>query len=460
MEIVKKQTLSETFSVYLDRRMVRILLLGIISGFPWVLIGSSLSLWLKEDGLSRSTIGWAGLIFGVYAINFLWAPVIDRIRIPWLTNKIGHRRGWIVTMQFIILVSLVCWSTIDPTANLWAVIAIGLVIAIASATQDITVDALRIEQIGENEGMSMQAGAAMAVVGWWTGYKLGGVVALNAAQYFQNAGIENYWQTTFLVLGIIIIACNIGLMFVHEPQPTERQIAQRQTDQMIEEKLGSSGTITKIIAWISGTIGGPIISFFKRNGLAIALGILGFVFLFKIGEAFLGRMSIVFYNEMGFSKGDIALYSKGIGWITTVIFTLLGGLFAIRSGVVKAMFVSGILMATTNLLFAALAWSGKSELLFAVAVLLDDIAAAFATVAFVAFISLLVDRTYTATQYALLASIGTLGRTTLAASSGELVDWLNGDWGVFFVITTVMVIPSLICLWFIRNKLKLHSEKQ
>ena len=460
MDINKKQTLSETFSVYFDRRMIRILLLGIISGFPWVLIGSSLSLWLKEDGLSRSAIGWAGLIFGVYAINYLWAPIIDRIRIPWLTNKIGHRRGWIVTMQFIILVSLVGWSTIDPTANLGAVIAIGLIIAIASATQDITIDALRIEQIGEAEGTSMQAGAAMAVVGWWTGYKLGGVVALNAAQYFQNAGIENYWQTTFLVLGIIIIACNIGLMFVHEPQPTERQIAQRQTDQMIEEKLGSSGVIAKIIAWISGTIGGPIISFFKRNGLAIALGILGFVFLFKIGEAFLGRMSIVFYKEMGFSKGDIALYSKGIGWITTVIFTLLGGLFAIRSGVVKAMFISGILMALTNLLFAALAWSGKSELLFAAAVLLDDIAAAFATVAFVAFISLLVDRTYTATQYALLASIGTLGRTTLAASSGELVDWLNGDWGVFFVITTVMVIPSLICLWFIRNKLKLHSEKQ
>ncbi len=456
MEIVKKQTLSETFSVYLDRRMLRILLLGIISGFPWVLIGSSLSLWLKEDGLSRSTIGWAGLIFGVYAINYLWAPIIDRIRIPWLTNKIGHRRGWIVTMQFLILISLVCWSTIDPTANLWGVIAIGLVIAIASATQDITVDALRIEQIGEAEGTSMQAGAAMAVVGWWTGYKLGGVVALNAAEYFQQAGIENYWQTTFLILGVIVIACNIGLMFVHESQPTERQMAQKQTDQMIEEKLGSSGIVTKTLAWISGTIAGPIISFFKRNGFKIALGILGFVFLFKIGEAFLGRMSIVFYKEIGFSKGDIALYSKGIGWITTVVFTLLGGLFAIRSGVVKAMFVSGILMAATNLLFAALAWSGKSEWLFATAVLLDDIAAAFATVAFVAFISLLVDRTYTATQYALLASIGTLGRTTLAASSGELVDWLNGDWGIFFVITTVMVIPSLILLWFIRNKLKLQ----
>jgi len=456
MEIYKKQTLSESFSVYFENRMARILLLGIISGFPWVLIGSSLSLWLKEDGLSRSTIGWAGLIFAVYAFNYLWAPIIDRIRIPWLTNKIGHRRGWIVTMQFIILMSLVCWSAVDPTANLALVITIGLIIAIASATQDITVDALRIEQIGKDEGKSMQAGAAMAVVGWWTGYKLGGVIALNAAEYFQQLGFENYWQITFLVLGIVIIACNIGLMFVHEPQPTERQESQKKTDQMIQEKLGTSNTATKSIAWIGGTIAGPIISFFKKNGFKIAIGILGFVFLFKIGEAFLGRMSIIFYKEIGFSKSDIALYSKGLGWITTVVFTLLGGLFAIRSGVIKAMFVSGILMASTNLLFSLLAWSGKSEWLFAIAVIFDDMAAAFATVAFVAFISMLVDRTYTATQYALLASIGTAGRTTLAASSGAMVDWLNGDWGIFFVITAVMVIPSLIFLWFIRNKLNLQ----
>ena len=177
MEIQKKQTLSESFSIYFEKRMARILLLGIISGFPWVLIGSSLSLWLKEDGLSRSTIGWAGLIFAVYAFNYLWAPIIDRVRIPWLTSKIGHRRAWIVIMQAVILISLVIWSTIDPTANLAFVITIGLIIAIASATQDITVDALRIEQIGKNEGKSMQAGAAIAVVGWWTGYKLGGVIA-------------------------------------------------------------------------------------------------------------------------------------------------------------------------------------------------------------------------------------------------------------------------------------------
>ena len=336
--------------------------------------------------------------------------------------------------------------------------AVGLIIAIASATQDITVDALRIEQISENEGQAMAAGAAMAVVGWWTGYKLGGLIALFTAEFFENIGIADYWQATFLILGVVIILMNIALMFVHEPTETDRQAKQRETDKMIEEKLGSSNFITNFLAYITGTIGGPIISFFKKNGFAIAVGILGFVFLFKIGEAFLGRMSIVFYKEIGFSKGQIAIYSKGLGWITTVVFTLLGGVMAMRAGTIKTMFFAGGLMALTNLLFAILAWTGKSELLFAIAVVADDITAAFATVAFVAFISLLVDRTYTATQYALLASIGTAGRTTLASSSGALVDWLNGDWGTFFVLTTIMVIPSLICLWFIRNKIKIGAK--
>ena len=456
--IKKEEKISNLFKYYFDIRMLRILLLGAISGFPWVLIGSSLSLWLKEEGLSRSTIGWAGLIFGVYAFNYLWAPLIDRIQIPFLTKKIGHRRGWIVLMQLVILISLILWSVINPSENLALLISIGLVIAIASSTQDITVDALRIEQVGENENKSMAAGAAMAVVGWWTGYKLGGVVALFTAEYFEKIGVINYWQATFIVMGVVVILMNIALMFVHENSFTERVLSQKKTDEIIKNKLGNNNFLTKILSWLSGTIGGPVISFFKKNGFSIAIGILGFVFLFKIGEAFLGRMSIVFYKELGFSKSDIAIYSKTLGWITTVVFTLLGGLFAIRSGTVKTMFIAGGLMAITNLMFTLLAWSGKSELLFAAAVILDDIAAAFATVAFVAFISLLVDRTYTATQYALLASIGTAGRTLLASSSGSLVDWLNGDWGIFFILTALMVIPSLICLWFIRKKLKL-SEK-
>ena len=361
-------------------------------------------------------------------------------------------------MQLIILLSLLIWSVINPTQNLALLIGVGLIIATASATQDITVDALRIEQINANEEKSMAAGAAVAVVGWWTGYKLGGVIALFTAEFFENVGIEDYWQSTFLVLGGIVILMNIALMFVHEPSNNSRQIKQSENDKLIEEKLGSSNKLSKFVAYISGTIGNPIISFFKKNGFTIAIWILGFVFLFKIGEAFLGRMSIVFYKEIGFSKGEIAIYSKTLGWITTVVFTLIGGVFAMRSGTIKTMFVAGGFMAATNLLFALLAWSGKSEWLFALAVIADDISAAFATVAFVAFISLLVDRTYTATQYALLASIGTAGRTTLASSSGALVDWLNGDWGTFFIITTLMVIPSLICLWFIKDKIVISGK--
>ena len=455
---IKKQSLSETFSIYFDKRMLKILLLGAISGFPWVLIGSSLSLWLKEDGLSRSTVGWAGLIFAVYAFNYLWAPLVDRIQIPFLTKKIGHRRGWIVLMQSLILLSLFLWSIINPTENLALVITVGLLIAVASATQDITVDALRIEQIGENEGGAMAAGAAMAVVGWWSGYKLGGVLSLFSAEFLENAGFENYWQITFLILGILIILMNIGLMFIHETGHEDRRIEQLENDKLISSKFIKQNIFTLSLSWVAGTIGGPISSFFKKNGFQIAIGILSFVFLFKVGEAFLGRMSIIFYKEIGFSKSDIAIYSKTLGWITTVIFTLLGGLFVIRSGVLKAMFLAGIIMASTNLLFSLLAGSDKSELLFAIAVIFDDIAAAFATVAFVAFISLLVDRAYTATQYALLASIGTAGRTTLASSSGALVDWLNGDWGTFFILTALMVIPSLIILWILRNKLKLYEK--
>ena len=446
----------ESFALYLDKRMIKILLLGIMSGFPWVLIGSALSLWLKEEGLSRSTIGFAGLIFGVYAINFLWAPLIDKLKIPFLTDKVGHRKSVIIVMQIIILISLVLWSVLDPNENLLVIIAIGLAIALSSATQDITIDALRIEQIGKDERSSMAAGAAMAVVGWWTGYKVGGIIALYSAEILQNNGIENYWQITFIILTTVIILCNIGLNFIPESNE-ERFKQQKEDDNKIADKIGNN-SFSKLAAWFIGTVLNPLLSFFKKNGVSIGLGILAFIFLFKIGEAFLGRMSIVFYKEMGFSKGNIALYSKGIGWITTICFTLIGGLFAIRAGAIRALFIAGIIMAATNLLFTLLYWTGKSELLFAIAVLFDDVAAAFATVAFVTFISLLVDRTYTATQYALLASIGTMGRTLLASSSGAMVDWLDGNWGLFFIITALMVIPSLVCLYFIKDKIKFSNK--
>lgn len=440
--------LESVFSGYHDRRMFRIFLIGMVSGFPWVLIGSALTLWLREDGLSRTTVGFASLIFSVYAINFLWAPLIDKIRIPFLSDRLGARKAWIMTFQAVIMLAVFGWSLLDASANLTAVIALGLVIAIASASQDITLDALRIEQVRVDETDRMAAGAAMTVIGWWTGFKLGGLALLAVADYFENTGNPEYWQASFLVIIGIMMVMNIGIFFIPE-QPAARASAPQKA---ISFSLESG------IAWLVDTVVSPLAAFFKNNGVKLGLAILAFIFLFKIGEAFMGKMSILFYKEIGFSKTDIGIFSKGLGWITTITFTLIGGFIAMRFGTVKALFYAGIAMASTNLMFTLLAWSGKSTLLFAIAVVLDDLTAAFATVVFVTFISLMVDRRYTATQYALLASIGTAGRTVFAALSGLMVDSLSSNWGLFFIITALMVIPSLVLLKKLEPYLMLKKE--
>ena len=452
MKILEKNK-SASLKIFLEKRMLKIFLLGVISGFPWVLIGSSLSLWLKEEGLSRSTIGWAGLIFSVYAINYLWAPLVDKIKVPLLSARIGHRKSWIFLMQTLIGICLLFWSFIDPIQNLFLVILIGLMISIFSSTQDISIDALRIEQIGVNEKNVMAAGASMAVIGWWTGFKLGGFFSLILSDFFDKYGFENYWQITFLCLFIILIILNYFLLKINE-QKNFKQEKSNSEKKFNRLNFEIPKKITNVLNWVFSTIIDPIYDFFKKNGVAIGIGILSFIFLFKIGEAFLGRMSVIFYKEIGFSKSDIGIYSKALGWITTIFFTFLGGIFTIKIGLIRSVFIAGIFMALTNILFSILFWSGKSYLIFTLAVILDDIAAAFATVAFVAFISILVNRKYTATQYALLASIGTIGRTTLASSSGSLVDFLNGDWGIFFIMTALMVLPSLVILFYLKNKLK------
>ena len=450
---ILKQNKFVTFKVFLEIRMLKIFLLGIISGFPWVLIGSSLSLWLKEEGLSRSTIGWAGAIFAVYAINYLWAPLVDKLKIFWLTKKIGHRKSWIFLMQLLISISLLIWSSIDPEKNLFLVILIGLFIAIFSSTQDISIDALRIEQIKSNESNIMAAAASMAVIGWWTGFKIGGLLSLLISDYFEKIGFHNYWQLTFILLFFILILLNLLLLTINE---MPKNITRKNISILLKNsKLSIFGEkINFILLWIFETIVAPIYDFFKKNGLSISIGLIAFIFLFKIGEAFLGRMSLVFYKEIGFTKSDIGIFSKGLGWITTILFTLIGGFLTVKIGLVRSIIIAGIFMAITNLLFSILFWTGKSYFIFSIAVILDDLASAFATVAFVAFISVLVNRQYTATQYALLASIGTLGRTTLASSSGSLVDYLNGDWGLFFIITCLMVVPSLILIFFLKGKIK------
>ena len=401
--------------------------------------------WLKDAGLSRSAIGFFGSIFAVYAINFVWAPLIDRVKIPLLYTRLGQRRSWILLMQLLMLLGTVAIANTHPAANLALTSLIAMAIATASATQDIAIDAYRIDVIGDEQDL-MPPGSAMAVIGWWTGYSVPGYLA------FINADRVG-WNGVYLWMAGIIVLLMVFTVIVREPR-TEREVLQVQAENRYRDLMfaGRQHFWPRILTWLTVTVIEPFADFFRRNGTKVALSLLLFVFLFKIGEAFLGRMSIVFYKEIGFTNDQIGHYSKLVGWIATVIFTLIGSAVNVRFGIIRGLIIGGIAMAATNLMFAWIAAVGPDTTLLAAAIIVDNFTTAFSTVAFVAFLTWLTGRAFSATQYALLASLGNLGRTTLASFSGKSVDILGGNWALFFILTSVMVIPSLILLICLRKR--------
>ena len=446
----------DTLRAYKDKRLFWIFLMGCSSGFPWVLIGSNMSGWLKDEGLSRTAIGFFGSIFAVYAFNFLWAPLVDRVRIP-LLGRLGQRRSWIFLCQGVMLIMILAITQADPSTaysalgepttdsgkipGLFYISLIALLIAIASATQDIAIDAFRIDQFDVSETTKMPPASAMAVVGWWTGYSLPGYLA------FINADSMG-WSGVYAVMAIIMALLMVFTLFVGEPID-RRSTLQTNMEETYQKRYG----LGRFASWFAVTVIEPFADFIRRNGLSVAITLLAFIFMFKIGEAFLGRMSVVFYKEVGFSNEQIGEYTKMLGWIATVGFTLLGSAVNVRFGVLRGLMIGGIAMAASNLMFALIAEVGPVEWLFAATIIIDNFTTAFSTVAFVAFLTALTGRAFSATQYALLASLGNLGRTTLASFSGTMVDGLNGNWTLFFVITCFMVLPSLLMLWLLKDKL-------
>lgn len=440
------QTLSwrETLALYRDIRMVWILLIGTLSGLPQVAVLSMMTLWLQESGFSRTDIGLFGLVLVVYAVNVAWAPIVDAVRLPVLARWLGPRRSWIVVMQTVIVICLAALSRLEPDGQLEWIAIWAVVLAAAGATQDVAIDALRIEQFREDEPRKVGGGSAMATSGWWIGYGLGGGLALWLVEQLQEAGIERAWQQGYLWL-ILLVGVLVGLFLWLVPEPDRPRQAAKRT-------VGWGLHLVKMYVY-------PVRSFVVRYGAQLAVFLLLAIFLFKVGEAFLGRMSLVFYTEIGFSKSDIALYSKGYGAVAIAVFAVLGSLINARYGLLRGIIIGGVAMALTNLLFALLAWYPSSGL-FVVAVIADQFTTAISTVAFVAFLSQLCDRNWTATQYAALASLGTLSRTLLAAGSGILIDGLGGDWPLFFVITTLMVIPSLLLIGMNRRRLAPFMERR
>jgi len=427
----------QTFRSYLDKRLLWVFMLGCSSGFPWVLIGSNMSGWLKDAGLTRAAIGYFGSVFAVYAINFLWAPLVDRVKLPVLHAILGQRRSWIFFCQSIVLVSTLFIAGVNPAENLAFTSMLALTIAIASATQDIAIDAFRIDTFPKSEASKLPQASAMAVVGWWTGYSLPGYLA------FINADSIGWNGVYYGMAGIVVVLMMFTLL-VGEPK-TKRSNLQAEAEIRHNRLLGNP-----ILAWLTVTTVEPFLDFFKRNGVRVALTLILFVFLFKIGEAFLGRMSITFYKEVGFSNEQIGYYSKLVGWGLTMLFTLIGSMVNVKFGIVRGLMIGGVAMASSNLMFAWIAHVGPNEQLFVATLMVDNFTAAFSTVAFVSFLTAVTGQAFSATQYALLASLGNLGRTTLASFSGELVDYLN-DWSTFFILTALMVIPSLIMLYSLRH---------
>ncbi|WP_334036773.1 AmpG family muropeptide MFS transporter [Alteromonas macleodii] len=433
----KAAVLLNALKTFNDKRYLSIFLFGISSGFPWIMIGSVLSAWLKDEGLSRSAIGLFGIIFATYSFNFLWSPLVDKIKPPLL----GQRRGWIFAMQGCVVLLCLVMSQLTADQDLFYVALIGLLIAIASATQDIAIDGFRIDCIAQDDKDGMSAASSVATAGWWTGY--GG---LGAIPFFLADMTSWTWPNIYLLLGALMALLMCATCLANEPQ-IDREA-------LLEKITANDTKQSPVFHWIQTTLVTPFAEFFKRNGVKLAASFLLFIFLFKIGEAFLGRMSIVFYKEIGFSNSDIATYSKLLNWWVTIVFSLLGGLVNIRYGIYRGLMIAGVAMAASNLLFALIAQTGPSTSLLAITVIVDGFTGAWSTVAMVAFISLLCNRAFSATQYALMASLSVAGRTLVASSSGFVVDSLEGNWSLFFILTAVMVIPSLCFLYSIRHHIK------
>lgn len=429
-----------------DRRFLVIFMLGFSSGFPWVLHGSVLTLWMQSEGLSRSEIGFIGGVTAIYALNWLWSPLVDTVRLPWLYRRFGQRRSWILLMQAVLIFCILMLSFARPQENLVLLGVLALGVALASATQDIAVDAYRINSFTRAEfDAKLPYSSAMATIGWWSGYGfIGGALALWLGG--ESMGLE--WSEVYRVLlGVYAL---LMLLVVLAPEPlVEREDA-------VRTALPWRGTAD----WLRRTVVSPFTEFFQRCGTQLALAILLFLFSFRIGEAMLGRMSLVFYVELGFSTEEIALYQKFLGGLATVVFSLLGAVISTRYGVIRGMLVGGIAMAASNLLYAAMALVGPEPWLFILTLLIDNFCQAFATVAVISFISYFTSRTYTGTQFALMTSFSNFGRTTLAAGSGVIVDGLDGNWPVFFVMTTVIVIPSLLLLVWVGRMLDTYRDGQ
>lgn len=408
------------FTVYTDRRIVVIFFMGFASGLPLLLTLSTLSYWLAKVGVDKTSIGLFALVGVPYSLKFLWAPVIDQARIPFLARLLGHRRSWALVTQAGLIAAILALGGCDPAIDPWTTAAAALCVAFFSASQDIVIDAYRIEILRDDE---QGAGAAATQFGYRVGLLAAGAGALALSDFVD-------WFWVFAAMAALVLVGTVTVLLAPEPHP-ERAAA--------PERVAFGERIKTAVI-------GPLADFMQRRGWLV---ILLFALLYKFGDAIGGVMANPFYVELGFTGTEIGSITKVLGLVATLVGVFVGGAMVARYGILWALVIGGILQAATNLLFAVLAMVGNDLTMLGVTIAADNFTGGLGSAAFVAYLSSLCNKAFTGTQYALLTSLMAFGRTVLSSGGGWLADQV--DWVTFFVLTTGLAVPGLLLLaWLIR----------
>ena len=431
--IFSRALLIEAIEPFREPQALRLALLGFAAGLPILLVFGSLSFWLGEAGIDRATIGFVSWVGFAYSLKFLWAPIVDSVQLPWLSRRFGRRRGWLLLAQFGVIASLILMALSNPTEALGPLICGALATAFFSATQDIVVDAYRIECAPADRQ------AALAAT-YMTGYRLGMIVAGAGALYIASVfdpdeEVYHYapWRISYLCMAAVMMVGVLTTLFVPEPDTRRRMVANRDGG---------------FFGWFSDAVAAPFTDFFRRHG-STALLVLAVIATYRISDVVLGVIANVFYEERGFSKAQVASVAKVFGVLMTLLGAFLGGALAPRLGVSRLLLLGAVLVSITNLLFAWLAGQEPTTLNLMLVISADNLSGGLATASFVAYLSALTNIQFSATQFALFSSLMTVVPKFFAGWSGWLVDQVG--YSSFFVACAALGVPVIVLLFLLRR---------
>jgi MFS transporter, PAT family, beta-lactamase induction signal transducer AmpG len=434
------------FRVYTHPRVLGMLSLGFSAGLPLLLIMGTLSFWLREAGIERSTIGhlsWIGLAYG---IKWMWSPLVDRLRLPLLTRLLGRRRAWLLLSQVVIAAALVGMATTDPVENLTHTVFFALAVAFASATQDIAVDAYRIEAVAP------RLQGAMAAT-YQAGYRIAMILA-SAGVLWIAAAVDpsettyDYapWRIAYLAMAASMAVGIVTTLIIREPYVPITQLIEENENRARKAiaHWNLNVRLAQLLAWVYGAVVAPFRDFIVRHG-GHAFLILALIAMYRISDVVMGVMSNPFYVDMGYTKDEVATVSKVYGVIMTIAGAAIGGVLTAKIGIMRTLFLGAVLSATTNLLFVWLSGRGHdlTGLIFTISA--DNLSAGIASSAFIAYLSGLTNSAYSATQYALFSSVMLLLPKFIAGFSGDFVDAYG--YASFFTATALLGVPVLALVW-------------